>query len=47
MFEYIKPSDAGIFIKCNNRAKYSKKEYEDVAGRMSLETYWKKTSVKK
>ena len=46
MFDYMVPNEAGVFIKCNHRAKYSKKEYEDVVGKMSLETYWKKTSVR-
>lgn len=45
MFEFIKPPDAGVFIKENKRLKCSKKEFEEVTGKMSLDNYQKKINV--
>ena len=44
MFEHFHPFDAGVLIKSHNRAKFSKHEFEDTVGKMSLETYCKKIS---
>ena len=45
MFEHIKPPEAGVFIKEEKRLKASKKEFDEVAGKMSLDNYQKKINV--
>lgn len=45
MFEYFKPEEAGVLIKEQNRVKASKKDFEEVAGKMSLLFYNQKVNV--
>ena len=45
MFEYIRPTEAGVNIREAHRIKNSKKAFEDVTGKMSIENYQKKINV--
>lgn len=45
MFEFFKPSEAGVYIKEDKKMKYSKKEFEEIYGKMSLDNYQKKINV--
>ena len=45
MFEFFKPNETGIYFKENAKIKQSKKDYEEVYGKMSLDIYNKKINV--
>jgi hypothetical protein len=45
MFEFVKPADAGVYIKEDKRLKASKKEFEEITGKMSLDNYQRKINV--
>jgi len=42
MFEHFRPEEAGVFIKEEKRLKCSKKEFEEITGKMSLDNYQRK-----
>ncbi len=42
MFEHFRPEEAGVFIKEDKRLKCSKKEFEEITGKMSLDNYQRK-----
>lgn len=46
MFDFFKPPDAGVTIKEDKKLKMSKKEFDEVTGKMSLDNYQKKINVK-
>lgn len=45
MFDFFKPIDAGFLIKQDKKLKYSKKKFDEVYGKMSVDTYTKKVTV--
>lgn len=45
MFDFFKPADAGFMIKEDKRLKFSKKEFDELEGRMSVDNYAKKVTV--
>eukprot|EP00347_Sterkiella_histriomuscorum_P003628 403363556 len=46
MFDFFKPPDAGVVIKEDKKFKGSKKEFDEITGKMSLDNYQKKINVK-
>lgn len=46
MFDFFKVGDAGIFLKEQRKVKYSKKDFEDIYGKMSIDQYQKKINVR-
>lgn len=45
MFDFFKPADAGFLIKQDKKIKYSKKEFDEIYGQMSVDNYAKKVTV--
>ncbi len=45
MFDFFKPPDAGVVIKEDKKFKSSKKEFDEITGKMSLDNYQKKINV--
>lgn len=45
MFEFFKPPDAGVAIREDKKYKQSKKDFEEITGKMSLDIYQKKINV--
>lgn len=45
MFEFIVPSEAGVYIKEKSKVKFSKKDFEEIYGQMSLDNYNRKVGV--
>lgn len=46
MFDYIVPSDAGIYVRENKKFKFSKTDFDTIYGKMSKEGYNRRTYVK-
>ena len=45
MFDFFKPTDAGFKIKQENKLKFSKKNFDEIYGKMSVDGYCKKVTV--
>jgi len=45
MFDFFKPPDAGVAIREDKKYKSSKKDFEEITGKMSLDVYQKKINV--